>query len=95
MTRFKPKAENQTYEVDREAFILWAFNGYKAKVDRFIVNLKQDLVMGGEFVITADELFSRFTAIPASMVLNYEGKDSTVYTSKCHLVYKRQPKKQL
>ena len=90
MTKFSPKAENQTYEVDREAFIRWAFSGYKSKVDKFIINLKQDLIKGGEFIITAEELLTKFSVVPASMVLNYDGPDTTVYSRKCHLVYRQQ-----
>jgi len=88
VTNFIPKSENQTYEVDREAFIRWVFSNHKSKIDSLIKSMQQDLIGGSEFILTAEEVLTVFTAIPATMVLNYNGPDLTVLAEKCHLVLK-------
>jgi len=70
------------YEIDRAVFI-----EHYLDVVFDLVNLntiKKDLIQGGEFILTAEELLQSLSFIPGKLV----GTKLPVKSSECKLVYK-------
>ena len=78
---------SKVYKLDRTKFIDWLFEDID-NVEVWTREMKSDLKMGGEFVITANECLNAIQQIPKHLIENHEGDSDFVDGSDCELIYK-------
>ena len=75
------------YQLDRTKFIHWYSN--KVWLMTFQPIILEDLIKGGEFILTAEDVLNSIEYIKGSLV----GQSVDVRSSDCELVYKGEAEK--
>jgi hypothetical protein len=73
------------HKVDRKKFVEF-FVATTARMTKMFT-IREDLIKGGEFIITADDILKNLDTIPTNMVINYKGDGLAVLAKDCELVY--------
>lgn len=76
-----------SYKIDRTKFIDWMDKDY----DILDMNhVRQELKMGGEYIVCATSLLNSHPDIPGKLIENWKGDpDDTVDGTECELIYKQ------
>ena len=91
MEKSKKKIEKkEMLEINRKAFIDWVYVYHPFKFVN-VTKITDDIIKGGEFILTADELLNSFKEIPANLLVNPTKKDIkdnvVIQTEDCVLKY--------
>ena len=76
-----------SYKIDRVKFIDYMLRN-KEDILANTEEMKYDLKVGGEFIVTATGLLSRCGSIPVHILESYTGDYDFVEGSECELIYK-------
>lgn len=76
-----------SYKIDRVKFIDWLDKDYDI-LD--MDHVRQELKMGGEYIVSAASLLYAYEEIPIHLLENYDGDEvEFVEGSDCELIYKQ------
>lgn len=77
----------EKYNLDRKKFIEWV--SLKNFINDVRPQIQDDLIKGGEYIITADEILNniQFKEIPTHLLIDYSGKGKYVSAKECALIY--------
>jgi len=86
------KEKKKLYPLDRERFIRWVASERPENLYN-LYNILDDIIKGGECVITAEDVLSNFNEIPIELLDTYDKKGMrnivSVSAKSCYFIYKQ------
>jgi len=73
------------YKIDRRVFINWLHDDDIL----YMKDVRKQLILGSEYIITAEELLACHESVPTSLLKDYTGVEKYIEGEKCELIYKQ------
>ena len=80
----------KAYKIDRRKFIQWVYDTYPLRLIR-ILDIKNNLIESGEYILTAEDMLAEFIEVPAYLVVGIDKSNIrgvvSVNASGCELIF--------